>query len=59
MTLAANMLEQPGVMKAWGELAGDRNSVRTAELAEPFREPQSGVTSPQSPALSAGEGDEI
>lgn len=42
-----------------GELAGDRNSVRTAELAEPFREPQSGVTSPQSPALSAGEGDEI
>lgn len=59
VTLAANMLEQPGVMKAWGELAGDRNSVRTAELAEPFREPQSGVTSPQSPALSAGEGDEI
>lgn len=38
-----------------GKLAGDRNPLWTPALAEPNREPRSGVTS-LSPALSAGEG---
>lgn len=37
-----------------GELAGDRNSVWTPELAEPYKEPQSAATS-SSPPLSPQE----